>query len=226
VIPVNEIFETIQGEAFYAGTPSLFVRVQGCDVGCPWCDTKFTWALKDDDEHTLANVLAKTESASPVFARVSDDSIYAMAVKSLCRHVVLTGGEPCMYDLQELTGRLLMSGKTVQIETSGTQPVRAHADTWVTVSPKVNMPGGHVVLDAAVQRANEIKMPVGKPSDIDTLRQLLARLEAASEARPSSPLVWLQPLSQSPKATALCASAAHANGWRLSLQVHKYAGLR
>jgi 7-carboxy-7-deazaguanine synthase len=220
VIPVNEIFETIQGEAFYAGTPSLFVRVQGCDVGCPWCDTKFTWALKDDDERTLENVLAKIESASPVFARVSDDSICAIAAESLCRHVVLTGGEPCMYDLQWLTARLLKWGKTVQIETSGTQPVRAHADTWVTVSPKVNMPGGHVVLDTAVKRANEIKMPVGKPSDIDTLRQLLACLEDAA------PLVWLQPLSQSPKATALCASAAHANGWRLSLQVHKYAGLR
>jgi 7-carboxy-7-deazaguanine synthase len=219
VIPINEIFETIQGEAFYAGTPSLFVRVQGCDVGCPWCDTKFTWALKGDDEHTLENVLAKTESASSVYARVSDDSICAMAKRSLCGHVVLTGGEPCMYDLQELTAELLALGKSVQIETSGTQPVRAHGDTWVTVSPKVNMPGGYAVLDAAVKRANEIKMPVGKPSDLDTLRQLLARLETV-------PLVWLQPLSQSQKATALCASAAHDNGWRLSLQVHKYAGLR
>src|ERR1700757_910647 len=92
-LPLNELFETIQGEGSKTGTPSTFVRLQGCDVGCPWCDTKHTWTLED--------VLGKTGSDTR-FAWVSVDELVRQVNLRLAKHVVLTGGEPCQYDLSAL----------------------------------------------------------------------------------------------------------------------------
>lgn len=134
------------------------------------------------------------------------------------RHIVITGGEPCDYDLRELTRTLHTEGRTTQIETSGTREIRASSSTWVTVSPKINMPGGYKVLESALDRANEIKMPVGRPKDVEKLKDLLDGFE--------NKLVWLQPLSQSAKATKLCVEAATENGWRISCQIHKFINVR
>lgn len=222
MLPVNEIFDTLQGEASWTGAPSTFVRLQGCAVGCPWCDTRHTWELDKDSERSWTQMLSKTVDMS-TYAIVE----IGFLVDHLCvrqpRHVVITGGEPCQYDLGELTERLQDAGKTVQIETSGTQPVRADMRTFITVSPKVDMPGGFAVLDEVLGRAHEIKMPVGKPQDVETLAAIMQRLLHMDAGQPQ---VWLQPLSTSPKATALCVQAATERGWRVSLQMHKYAGLR
>ncbi len=93
------------------------------------------------------------------------------------RHVVITGGEPSIYDLQPLTSLLEQAGFSCQIETSGTHEVRCSAQTWVTVSPKVNMRGGLKILSQALQRADEIKHPVGRLRDIEALEALLATLD-------------------------------------------------
>lgn len=220
MIPVNEIFDTIQGEAFYTGTPSTFVRLQGCAVGCPWCDTKHTWAVNPEKKRPLAAILEKTDRAVDTYANVTLHSLLGLISARLPRHVVITGGEPCDYDLTELTEGLIGAGRSVQIETSATAPVRASASTWVTVSPKVDMPGGKPVLTDVIKRANEIKMPVGKPADVTRLVELLERY------KPSTDLIWLQPLSASAKATALCVIAATEHGWRVSVQTHKFIGVR
>lgn len=228
MLPINEVFETIQGEAYYTGTPAVFVRLQGCDVGCPWCDTKHTWEVNAADAADLDHVLAKTGD-SPAYANVTVDQLMEVIGRFRARHVVITGGEPCDYDLTELTAKVIGDGRrSVQIETSGTAQVRAADWSFVTVSPKVDMPGGRALVDATLARADEIKMPVGKPADIDRLRVVLDRSRAARAHRnlTGAPHVWLQPLSQSEKATALCVEAATANGWRLSLQTHKYLGVR
>ena len=68
-LAVNEVFETFQGKAFYTGTPAIFIRLQGCDVGCPWCDTKHTWALDPKNERPMKEVLEKTNDA-PTYALV------------------------------------------------------------------------------------------------------------------------------------------------------------
>jgi 7-carboxy-7-deazaguanine synthase len=219
MLPVNEIFETIQGEAYWTGTPSVFIRLQGCGVGCPWCDTKYTWHLKDSQQDNVLRILDKKE-ASPTWALFDVHQLIGAVESCKARHVVLTGGEPADYNLHELTEALIVRGCTVQIETSGTAEIGVHNRTWVTCSPKVDMPGGLKVLDSALNRANEIKMPIGKPSDIDKLRVVLSRVNG------SQPLVWLQPLSQSKKATALCVSEATKNNWRISIQTHKFLGLR
>lgn len=218
-LPVNEIFETIQGEATWTGSPAVFVRLQGCPVGCVWCDTKHTWTV-DRERLISADEMLRKKADAQTFAEVSVTDLIAEVVKLESRHVVITGGEPALYDLRDLTDALLDLGRTVQLETSGTHEIRVHPDTWVTVSPKVGMPGTLFVREDALLRANEIKHPVGRPADIETLVALLHSAGASSKP------VWLQPLSQSDKATSLCISEAKSKGWRVSIQTHKFLGIR
>lgn len=219
MLPVNEVFETIQGEATHAGTPSVFIRLQGCPVGCPWCDTRFTWNMVH--EISPGQMLVKRHSGEESHAMVPTEQLMALLGNYRSRHVVITGGEPCMNDLLPLTGQIIDAGRSAQIETSGTFPISCDPDTWVTVSPKIAMPGGLEVRDDALRRANEIKMPIGKPDDVLALLELLNRHQHSDQIP-----IWLQPLSLSRKATELCVANAIANGFRVSLQVHALAGWR
>lgn len=219
--PVNEVFATVQGEGAYTGTPSVFIRLQACDVGCPWCDTKHTWELERMDHVERRAVLLKDERATRAWAWFHVEHLLeALAAWPAVRHVVITGGEPCRYDLRPLTSALLATGRTVQIETSGTEPIQVDDGAWVTVSPKLDMPGGKEVLPDALARANEVKHPVGRPLDVQRLVERVAP-HAARNA-----VFWLQPLSQSPSATRLCVTESLARGFRVSIQTHKYLGVR
>lgn len=219
MLPVNEIFETIQGEATFTGTPALFIRLQGCPVGCGWCDTKHTWDVTLGNDVKIAAMLAK-EGDSDSFAYMSVDALMKVILDAKSSHVVLTGGEPCLYDLWMLTHHIASTGKTVQVETSGTSPIKVCDETFVTVSPKLDMAGGKEVLLEALQRADEIKFPVGKQSDVD---KLLDRIIPLVD---DDALIWLQPLSQNKTATALCVKAATEHGWNVSIQTHKFIGVR
>lgn len=224
-LPVNEIFATIQGEATFTGTPSMFVRLQGCDVGCPWCDTKHTWPINPTEDVPIATMLAKTGD-SQQYAGMSVAQIVEVCKKGP-RHIVITGGEPFMHNLSELSKALIADGHSVQVETSGTELPFAHNDTFVTVSPKIDMPGKRNVLMAALERANEIKMPVGKPADIEKLLSLLNKHAGVRERAINGRVtIWLQPISQSKKATELCVASATKYGWRVSIQTHKLLGVR
>lgn len=218
MIGVNEMFATIQGEATFTGMPSTFVRLQGCDVGCPWCDTKHTWAIGN----VVIPIKSMTEKEcdSDSYAAMRESEIIDEIRKLAPRHVVLTGGEPCSYNLNLLTAMLLEWGYSVQIETSGTYEIQCHPDVWVTVSPKIDMPGGRAVRGDALWRANEIKHPVGKQADVEKLKSLLTFHGIKDKP------VWLQPLSQSKKATEVCIAAAMKDQFRLSLQTHKFIEIR
>ncbi|WP_341503664.1 7-carboxy-7-deazaguanine synthase QueE [Gallaecimonas sp. GXIMD4217] len=219
--PINEVFETLQGEGSFTGTAAIFVRLQGCPVGCPWCDTRHTWDTKPEDETELASVMAK-RGDSPAWAWATAASLLTAFTQRgfRARHVVITGGEPAMFDLQELCTVLHQGGYRTQIETSGTFAIQAPAETFVTLSPKVGMKGGYEVLDSALLRADEIKHPVARQRDIDELDQLLKRLPAYAETP-----IWLQPVSQGKRATQLCIDTCIARNWRLSVQLHKYLGI-
>jgi organic radical activating enzyme len=117
---------------------------------------------------------AKTKD-SPTYAMVEPKALIAMCGSFTPRHVVITGGEPCDHDLHELTAFLSLEGFSCQIETSGTSEIRCAPETWVTLSPKIGMPGGKTVRDDAVDRADEIKIPVGKRSDVDQVNAILLR---------------------------------------------------
>ncbi|TRW49473.1 7-carboxy-7-deazaguanine synthase QueE [Aliidiomarina halalkaliphila] len=221
VYPVNELFETIQGEGIYTGQPSIFLRLQGCPVGCPWCDTQHTWALEQSDAAPYGEVIAKTEP-SPRFVVLNAAQILAKFHERgfTAKHVVITGGEPCMYDLNPLAEVLEAAGYQLQIETSGTFPIQTSAKTWVTVSPKLDMPGGLHVLPEAMARANEIKHPIAMEKHIEALDALLARCPVAEHT-----VIALQPISQRPRATELAIKTCIERNWRLSVQMHKYLAI-
>lgn len=215
---IAEVFASIQGEGTYTGTPAAFIRLQGCSVGCPWCDTAYSWRGLPQAVNFETLTQAKPEQA--LICTVDRQTLADWVRDQGMQHVVITGGEPLEQDLGPLLAQL--ARYTVQVETSGTvavaPPVRAGID-WLTVSPKFAMPGGRVVLPETVETADEIKMPVGRERDITRLEALLTRIDR-------QPPVWLQPLSLSPKATALCLEAARRHGWRVSLQAHRLAALR
>ena len=218
MLKINEIFDTIQGEAFYTGTPATFIRLQGCPVGCLWCDTKPTWSEGTEKLRIEINEMLHKTKDSPKWSDLTEPKILKIVEKLKPRHFVLTGGEPCSQDIFELT-RLLSTIGSVQVETSGTHTVNVYHKTWVTVSPKIDMLGGLEILNSALIRANEIKMPINGLKDVKNLQKLLKKSNYEQ-------MVWLQPVSQLPENTNLCVKTAMDNKWRISIQTHKYMGVR
>ena len=217
---INEVFETIQGEASFTGTPSIFLRLQGCPVGCAWCDTKQTWDVDNVYKVSLDDTVEK-KADSDHWAEATAEQVLALFKERgyNAKHVVITGGEPCMYDLNPVCELLHANGYSTQIETSGTFEILVPEQTWVTVSPKINMRGGYKVLRSAMQRADEIKHPVAMQKHVEELEDLF--LKTSVNPR----LVYLQPISQKISATKLAIETCIAKNWRLSVQVHKYLGI-
>lgn len=219
--PVNELFQTIQGEGLYTGTPALFLRLQGCPVGCPWCDTKHTWEKSDEAQVSAEAMLAKTAPSEAWTAMTAVEILELIVAQGFtAKHIVITGGEPAMYDLNELGQLLEDNGYQLQIETSGTFPLQVTAKTWVTVSPKLDMPGGYLVRPDCMQRADEVKYPVAMEKHIDALDLLLKNCPPRSDA-----IIALQPISQRPRATELAMQVCIERNWRLSVQMHKYLNI-
>ena len=218
MLKINEIFDTIQGEAFYTGTPATFIRLQGCPVGCHWCDTKHTWSEGTEKLRVEIDEMLQKTKDSPKWSDLTERQILKIVEKLKPRHFVLTGGEPCSQDIFELT-RLLATIGSVQVETSGTHTINVYHKTWVTVSPKIDMLGGLEILNSALIRANELKMPINGLKDVKNLQKLVKKSNYGQ-------MVWLQPVSQKPENTNLCVKTAMDNKWRISIQTHKYMGVR
>ena len=166
--------------------------------------------------------LATKRQEAPTHAIFNSDTLLAEFTRRgyTAKHIVITGGEPCMHDLLPLTTALVATGFSVQIETSGTFPVRVHDDVFVTVSPKINMPGKYPILAEALLRADEIKHAIAMQKHIDELDTLLASVELTQQ-----PVIFLQPISQQARATDLAIKTCIARNWRLSLQTHKFIGI-
>lgn len=218
--PVNDVYGTIQGEGCQTGTAMVLVRLHGCGVGCPFCDTKETWTVNPEHKaDKLEGALGQNERYAELFQ--SELTWYIAKTFRAYQWVLLTGGEPAQYRLRPLVTALHDAGYKVALETSGTEI--GHLDAgcdWVCVSPKFDMPGGKVVLPEAVACADEIKHVVGKQAHIDRLDDFLR----SAPLKPSAQ-ICLQPISQSTKATELCIQTVKARGWRLSIQTHKYLAL-
>lgn len=218
---VNDVYTTIQGEGCLTGVPMVLVRLHGCPVGCPFCDTKETW---DHDPENEVPELADALGTSPRYVRVDVLTLadYIAAQAGWIQWVLLTGGEPALQPLERLVPYLHGRRLKVAIETSGT--ARGHIDAgidWVCVSPKVGMPGRRTIIPAAIAVADELKFVGGRDRDIDAVDDFLKTYPTKRGVT-----VCLQPVSQSPRATDLCMTTCLARGWRLSIQVHKYVGQR
>lgn len=194
--PVMEAFATVQGEGAHTGTPSWFIRLGGCDVGCVWCDVKESW---DADAHP----------------RQSVEELVAAAVDSGRKTVVVTGGEPAMHNLAPLTDALRAAGLTAHIETSGAHPLTGTWD-WVTLSPKKFK----ACREDVYPLADELKVVVFHRSDMDWAA------EHAEHVREDCSLFLQPEWDRRDDATFWILSWIAARpGWRISLQTHKYIGI-
>lgn len=219
--PINDCYTCVQGEGVQTGVAMVLLRLHGCAVGCPWCDTQETWFFEPGNEvKTLAE--AQETPGRYAFLSVAEIVNHIISQHPGPKWVLVTGGEPAQYPLQPLVEGLHAAGYKVALETSGTELGHLAAGfDWVCVSPKINMPGGKKVLPEALTPADEIKQVVGRPADVTQLDELLQ-----TAALKPTVQICLQPVSQSQKATDLCLQTVQERGWRLSLQMHKYLGAR
>lgn len=221
MIRLNDIYPAVQGEGCLTGQAMALIRLQGCGVGCGWCDTKETWSK---DENNLVPTIQECLGTNNLWTIATPGAV-ALAAREAApsvRWALVTGGEPAEQSLAGFVAELHKAGFKAAVETSGTALGHVGAGfDWACVSPKIGMPGGKAVLPGAMAAADEVKMVVGKPTDIDALNALLV----SSPTKPGVE-ICLQPLSTNPKATELCIETVLARGWRLSLQTHKYLGLR
>lgn len=167
--PVYERFYTWQGEGVHLGRAAYFIRLYGCPQACPWCDSAGTWHRDYRPEGVTP--MSAEELAEAVRAESPDGAF-----------VVVTGGEPILFDLAPLTAALHALGRRVHIETSGIAPLRGDLD-WVTLSPK---PFGQWPLPEVVARADEVKLIVHEPGDIRAGLETLAGLREGA-------VIWLHP---------------------------------
>jgi organic radical activating enzyme len=192
-LPVMEHFYTIQGEGFFQGKAAYFIRLAGCDVGCVWCDVKESWDAENHPVLQVADLLGIVkETKTPI--------------------VVVTGGEPLLHDLSELTATIKAAGLRTHMETSGSSPLSGNWD-WITLSPKKFK----APLPEVLKVANELKVVVYHKSDLAWAEQYAAQV--SPDCR-----LYLQPeWSKASSVTPLIIEHIKANPkWQLSLQVHKY----
>ena len=151
-LPLVEDFYTVQGEGYHTGKPAYFIRLGGCDVGCRWCDAKYTWNPR-------------------VFPPVDIEVVVSRAKACTAQAIVITGGEPLLYPLGPLTAALRSEGLEIFLETSGTHPFSGDFD-WVCLSPKRQQPP----LDEAFGRAHELKVIIQNAEDFEWAERNAARV--------------------------------------------------
>ena len=192
-LPVMEHFYTIQGEGFHQGRAAYFIRLGGCDVGCIWCDVKDSW---DAGKHPL----------------VAIGELVSLVKKTAAKLVVVTGGEPLMHDLGELTTTLQHAGLETNIETSGSSPFSGSWN-WICLSPKKFK----APLPEILPLANELKIIIFNKSDFAWAEKYAALVSHSCK-------LFLQPeWDKASEVTPLMIDYIKAHPqWELSLQVHKY----
>ena len=195
MLPLMEAFYTIQGEGYYKGTAAYFVRIGGCDVGCHWCDVKESW---------VANLHPPTSTTKIV----SDAVAYSDTI-------VVTGGEPLMWDLTALTDQLKSKGVKTHIETSGAYKLSGTWD-WICLSPKkMKLPTSEIS-----QKANELKVIIYNNDDFKFAEE---QANLVSE----DCILYLQPewSKKDKMIPKIVDYVMKYPKWKVSLQTHKYLNI-
>ena len=192
-LPLMEDFYTIQGEGFHTGKPAYFTRIGGCDVGCSWCDVKESWN-------------------ADLWPLTKTDEIIHRIETCPSRSVVVTGGEPLMYNLDYLCEQLKTKGFQTFLETSGSHPLTGKWD-WICLSPKKNSPP----LPQIYKLADEYKVIIQSKGDFDWAEKNTNRLTAECK-------LYLQPeWSKQDNIMQEIVDFVMLNPkWQISLQSHKY----
>jgi organic radical activating enzyme len=206
---IAETFYSIQGEGATAGLPAVFVRLQGCSVGCRWCDTKYSWDPAAGREVALPGLLAEVATFP-------------------CRRVVITGGEPLESPLFGPLARALTErGYTIEVETSGTLEPPHDTPEGIQWNVSVKLAGSGVADDrrinpaaigAFLTREAWWKFVVGEPAEVGEVLRLAERFALPRDR------VLLQP--EGLRAEDLAArtpwlvEACKAHGFRFSPRLH------
>lgn len=192
-LPVMEAFYTLQGEGYHQGKAAYFIRLGGCDVGCVWCDVKESW---DADSHPVKTIMQIVDEAKNFPARL----------------VVVTGGEPLLHNLTDLTNELHNAGFKTNIETSGSSALTGNWD-WICLSPKKFKAPFPEILE----KADELKIIIFNKSDF-----IWAEKNAALVSEKCK--LYLQPeWDKASIVTPMIIDYIKAYPmWELSLQIHKY----
>ena len=195
MLPLMESFYTIQGEGFHKGTAAYFIRLGGCDVGCHWCDVKESWDALLHPPTLTTEIVENTKQYSDT--------------------VVITGGEPLMWDMTMLTKLLNAKNKSVHIEASGAFDLSGYWDWICLCRKKRKLPKKEIY-----QVANELKMIVFNKHDFK-----FAESEAAKVN--SDCILFLQPeWSKRDEVMPLIVDYVMQNPkWKVSLQTHKYLNI-
>jgi 7-carboxy-7-deazaguanine synthase len=192
-LPLVEDFYTVQGEGYHTGKAAYFVRIGGCDVGCSWCDTRFSW-----NPH-LHKMTPADEIVRKILASGADS-------------VVITGGEPLMWNLDYLCSELKKRDINTFIETSGAYPLSGEWD-WICLSPKRNMPP----VPPICEMAHELKVIICDVTDFEWAEEYRARVGEGC-------YLFLQPeWSRYDEIIPLIVEYVKKNSrWMISLQAHKF----
>jgi 7-carboxy-7-deazaguanine synthase len=206
MLPVMESFYTLQGEGYHQGRAAYFIRLGGCDVGCVWCDVKESWDASIHPKYSVAEIVSKAIEESGI----NTDTL--LKTKPL---VVITGGEPLLHQLDELTEQLQSAGFETNIETSGSSPLSGSWN-WICVSPKKFK----APLPDVVAAANELKVVVFNKHDFEWA-------ETYAQQVPSNCRLYLQPeWDKKQSVIPLIIEYIKCNPqWELSLQLHKYVDI-
>lgn len=192
-LPIMEHFYSIQGEGAHTGKPSYFIRIGGCDVGCHWCDVKESW---NPDLHPIMEV----------------EEVIQAALIWPARTVIITGGEPLIYNLDVLCEKLHSNGFTVHLETSGAYPMSGKID-WVCLSPKKTAPPLNDVLTVV----DELKVIVHNNDDLKWAESFVKMVPADAK-------LYLQPEwgKQERMMPVIIDYVKNNVNWNVSLQSHKF----
>lgn len=201
-LPVVETFHSLQGEGVHGGRSAFFIRLAGCSVGCQWCDTKVSWPQFNHPREPISSLVQAVREARRAGAGF----------------VVITGGEPLHHDLTDLCCQLEIEGLPLHLETSGVDSITGRF-AWICLSPKRH----HPPRSENLQCCHELKVVVHEPDDLSFALSMAA---AATKAG-NRPTLLLQPGWQSTAGQRLCLDFVRSNpGWQLSLQCHKWLGIR
>lgn len=194
---INEYFTSIQGEGFHTGKAAFFIRFSGCDIGCTWCDSRDAISLQNGK-------------------MIEIDEVIQAAIKPGLKLAVITGGEPALHHLSELVTRLRENRISVHMETSGAYVLDSDFD-WLTLSPKIISPP----LPENYIRANELKVVVGMTCDFEFAieKSKLVSHDCHLYIQPE----WHVKESIMPE---IMRFLIRHQEWNLSLQVHKYLGIK
>ena len=194
--PVVETFHSVQGEGNHTGVSAFFIRLGGCDVACPWCDTKESWNAKRHPKRSILELAEEVKQAQPAIA-------------------IITGGEPLLHDLTPLTTAIKKQNIPVHLETSGSHPFSGEFD-WVTFSPK-QFKSPH---RSIYPHVSELKVVIVNEYDLKWAEQQAALVppETVKYLQPE----WSTPQSKD----LIFNYVLQHPQWRISLQTHKLLQVR